>query len=118
VSAFYDRAKARADQVLGEKGEAGTLRRPSRNGTAYNPTAGAATDYAVTFVVFGYDDREVDGSRIQSTDKKVTMAQNDLAIRPDTTDKLLIGGVEHSIIRVQPLAPGGTTLLWELQVRR
>jgi hypothetical protein len=114
----YAETKADADELIAEFGQAGTLSRPTSTGPTYNPTAGAPASYPVTFVVTDFDVREIDGARIKATDKKVLLANGALAIEPATSDNLLIGGVSHSIEDVQPLAPGGVTVFWTLQVRR
>ncbi len=113
----YGRFKATADRLLARFGQPGILRRPTASGTAYNPTAGSPQDYACTLVVDAYSNRDVDGTRVRATDKKVLLATGALAIEPATADKLVIGGVEHTIERVEPLAPGGVTVMWTLQVR-
>lgn len=114
----YARSKATADRLLTRFGQAATLRRPTTSGTAYNPTQGTPTDYTATVVVTDFSNREIDGTRVLATDKKALMAKASLAIEPTTSDKLLIGGVAHSIVRVETLSPGGTTLAWTLQCRR
>lgn len=119
MSAFdYSRSKATADRLLARFGQAGTLRRPTSSGTSYNPTQGAPDDHACTFAVLDYANAEVDGSRVLATDKKALLAKGALTIEPKTSDKLLIGRVSHSIVRVEPLAPGGITVMWTLQCRR
>lgn len=119
MSAFdYARSKATADRLIARFGQAGTLRRPTSTGAAYNPTPGAPEDHAVTIVVLDYKDTEVDGTRIRATDKRVLLARSDLAIAPALSDQLFIGYEPHALIEVQPLSPGGTVLMWELQARR
>lgn len=114
----YSDAKADADALIAEFGQSATLRRPTNSGDAWNPTEGEPEDHAVTIVVTDYRLADVDGSRVLATDRKALLAKGDLAIEPSTSDQLLIGGVSHSIIDVKPLSPGGTVVLWELQVRR
>ncbi len=41
-----------------------------------------------------------------------------LAIVPTLDDELVIGGLAHSIVRVDTLAPAGTALLYTLQCRK
>lgn len=113
----YGRSKATADRLIARFGQVGQLQRVTKGGTPYNPTE--TTSYVdATIVVLDYDVREIDGSRVLATDKKVLMAKKDLAITPTTSDRLLIGGVAHPIVDVRPLAPGGTVVLWQLQVRK
>lgn len=114
----YDDDKAMADEEIAESGMSATLKRPTTSGPAYNPTIGTPTSYAVNVVVQEYRNAEIDGARVQAGDKKVMMAKGSLAIEPDTSDKLVIGGVDHAIVEVRPLNPGGTVLLYEMQVRR
>jgi hypothetical protein len=119
VTAFdYSRPTATANRLISRFGQAGYLRRTATSGTAYNPTQGSNTDHLVTFAVIEYEAREIDGARILATDKKVFLAKQSLAIEPLTSDKLLVGGVVHSIMDVKPLSPSGAVVLYELQVRR
>ena len=115
--AFYEEMADTASDLIEEFGQAGALRRTVNSGTAYNPTL-TPTDHACTLVVSEYKNFEIDGSRVLATDKKVLLSTAALAIEPVLSDKLLIGGVAHSIVRVMPVSPGGTVVLWELQVRR
>lgn len=114
----YAASKADADELIAEFGQSATLSRPTFTGPAYNPTPGTPISYAVTVVVLDFEAREVDGTRILAADRKVIMAKAGLATDPRTSDKLILGGVEHAIINVSPLAPGGTVLLYQLQARR
>lgn len=114
----YSRTKAAADRLLTRFGQAAALKRPNSSGPAYAPVEGTPTSYAVTVVVDTYRNSEVDGTRVLATDKKVTMAKGSLTIEPATSDTLVIGGKEHAIVRVEPLNPGGTLVMWTLQVRQ
>lgn len=85
---------------------------------AYNPVTGTATatttDYACTGIVTTYGQREVDGTSILTTDRKVIIPQAELSISPTTADKAVIGGAAKAIIHVGQDAVGAT---WVLQVR-
>jgi hypothetical protein len=119
VTAFnYARSQATADRLIKRFGQTGTLRRPTSTGPGYNPTAGEPEDHSCTFVVEDYTNREIDGARILATDKKVLLSKVGLAIEPATSDKLVVAGAEHHIIRIAPLSPAGTVVFYELQVRR
>lgn len=115
----YDRLKATADRLIAAAGQAATLTHPgAKTGTPHNPTIGTPTPEAVTVVVEDYRNFEVDGARIQATDKKVLLARSDLVAAPTTADTLTIGGDVHAIVSVKPLSPGGTALYYEVQARR
>lgn len=114
----YTRSVATADRLIAKFGQAGTLRRSTSTGPAYNPTAGVPADHPCTFVVDAFKNNEVDGSRVLASDKKILLAKDGPAIEPSASDKLLIGGVVHTIVNVEPLAPGGVVVMWTLQCRR
>lgn len=120
MTAFnYARAKATADRLIARFGQSGYIRRTPTTGTAYNPTQGTPADHACTFVVTDYTAREIDGARILSSDKKAIVAFGALAIALGTADRLLDPSVPgYKIVEVKPLNPGGTVVLYEMQVRR
>lgn len=113
----YARPKATADRLLTRYGQAGKLLKYTKSGPAYDPVI-TWPEHDCTFAVMEYANREVDGTRVLATDKKVILAKGSLSVDPTTADKLKIGTVEHSIIRVEPLAPGGVTVMFTLQCRR
>lgn len=62
-----------------------------------------------------YSAAEVVAGIVQSADKRVTILANSLATAPaPATDKLVLDGVERTIVSVRQDAAGAT---WELQVR-
>ncbi|WP_432475242.1 hypothetical protein ACRRRS_14715 [Brucella anthropi] len=75
------------------------------------------TDYPCTLVALDYDQKDVDGTLIKSTDKKVYVATKGLTIQPTTIDKVIIGGVQSTIVEAKPLNPAGTVVYWEVQAR-
>ena len=86
---------------------------------SYNPatgqtTAASSTDYDCTAIVANYDQNDVDGSTILSTDRRVIIQQVDLSVTPTTSDKAVIGGRVLEIVNVGSDAVDAT---WQLQVR-
>lgn len=117
MTAFdYTRSRATADRLIARYGQTGQLLVYTKTGT-YDPTVTYPAT-ACTLVVLEYESREVDGTRVLATDKKVLLKATGLSAAPKTSDRLSIGGVEHSIVRVEPLSPGGTVVIYTLQVRR
>lgn len=118
MSFDYATSKATADRLIARFGQSAALLRPVKSGPAYNPTEGEPERHACTVAVLEYTSREIDGTRILATDKKVYLAVGSLTITPGADDALEIGGVKHRIIGVKPLNPAGTVVYYELQVRR
>lgn len=113
----YAEDKADADELIAEFGQEGKVLKYTKTGSDYNPTI-TFPEHDCIFAVLEYENREVDGTRVLVTDKKVLLAKGDLSFDPSKDDKLKIGGVDHTIIRSDPFAPGGTTLFIWLQCRR
>lgn len=118
----YDRTKATATRLITRYGQTAVLKHSNTSGPAYDPVISGPVTHNVTIVVTGYSNYEIGQGRVLASDKKVMMAAT--GVEPQYTDKLAIGGVDHSIIGpdegngIKPLAPGGVVVMYELQCRR
>jgi hypothetical protein len=119
MTAFnYPRAQATALRLLDKFGAAGEIiREIPGGGPVYEPGEPVQTPYACTMAVLRFDNKDIDGTLIKATDKKVYIAAKGLAIIPETTDELIIDGVSHAIVRVTPLNPAGFLVYHEVQAR-
>lgn len=119
--AAFDYAEAISDahELINEFGRAGKLVRPTSTGPEYDPTDGVPIETPVTLAITSFRNREIDGTRILSSDKKAYVSALGLTEEP-TTDHQLVAGTEkpYSIIAVEPLNPAGTVVFYKLQVRR
>lgn len=87
----------------------------------YNPATGktgpaTVTDYPCQGVVGTYQQNEINGTSILTTDRRVTIRQAEVAGAGvvTTSDKLVIAGTTRTIVNVQADA---ASILWTLQVR-
>lgn len=112
----YARSVATANRLIDKFGQTGAIRRTETSGDPWNPGT-SDTDYPCILVALDYDQKDIDGTLIKSTDKKVYVATKGLTIQPTTTDKAIIGGVVSSILQAKPLNPAGIVVYWELQAR-
>lgn len=112
----YTRSVATANRLIDKFGQTGAIRRTETSGDPWNPGT-SDTDYPCTLVALDYDQKDIDGTLIKATDKKVYVAVAGLPIQPTTTDKVIIGGVVSTIVQAKPLNPAGTVVFWELQAR-
>jgi hypothetical protein len=107
-----------ASKLMGKFGGALTYRRVA-SGT-YNATTGAitetTTDYTVRGVLEDVNKREVN-ELIQASDKRLILAAADLAVTPNTADRVVISTVSHQIIRVQTIEQDNTAITYELILR-
>ena len=79
---------------------------------AYDP--GATTDYPCQGIVTGYSDFLVDGTLIKTGDRKLSIRQAEIAIEPETSDKVIFEGRTWTIVNVEADA---ASILWKLQMR-
>ena len=121
MTAFnYARPLATANRLIKRYGRSGKVRRfGAATGAAHNPTPGAAVDHDAFFAVLNYENSEIDGTRVLRDDRFVLLSVGTLSIVPALSDKLVQGdGTVYSIVKVDPVGPGDTTLLYEIQARR
>lgn len=115
----YDRAKATAERLIARFGQAMTLTVPgATTGPAWDSTPGAPVTHTCTGCVLDYSVYERNDALIQAGDRKVLLSTDGLSVVPDPAHWITVGGQDMAIIKVAPLNPGGTTVLYELQVRR
>lgn len=114
----YDDIAATASELLAEFGQDVTLTR----GTAgtYNPATGKATVSDTTAtgkgVVLDYNQRDIDGTLIRQGDQRVYLSV-DIGVTPQTGDSLTLGGKEWAVITSRTLAPAGTAVIHDVQIR-
>lgn len=114
----YHRAQATALRLINKFGRDGSIVRDMPgSGSEWDPGEPVPTPFACTLAMLGFDNKDIDGTLIKASDKKVYIAAKGLAIIPTTTDKLMIGGVSHTVVRVMPLNPAGINVYFEVQAR-
>lgn len=90
----------------------------------YDPTTGktsapTTTDYPGVALIGGYKDFFINGTSIKTGDKRFTLAASGLAVVPTQSDKLVDqAGTAYTIINVEPVGPGGVTILYKVQGRK
>lgn len=116
----YAKTAATAARLLLKFGRSVTITRTTPG--TYDPATGApgtgtTATHAGTAVLLNYAQRDIDGTHVRVGDQRAYIAP-DLAVTPQTGDTLTIGGEVWSVIASRPLAPAGTVVLHEAQVRR
>ena len=112
----YARARATAERLINRYGQDGAIRRIVESGPAWDPVL-TPEDMACRLVDLNYEEKNIDGTLIKRGDRMVYLSTAGLTIEPQLSDKVLIGGVEHSIQNVLPLSPGGIIVFWQIQAR-
>jgi hypothetical protein len=114
----YSNIRKKAYDKLKKYGFAATLKRTTPgSGPAWNPGPSINAEFPVLALFETYSDGMIDGTTILYGDRKLLLSAEHLEATPRTTDKLIINGEEYNIINVLPLAPGGVSILFTLQIR-
>ena len=125
MSAFdYTRTRATAERLIARFGQAGIIRRMVKSGPEWDPTI-EPTDYPCTLVEAEFSIGMVNGSTVLSSDKRMYVSTQGLAIEPTITDQVVIGTDVLTIVPatsggfgVQPLKPAGTVVLYDIHCRK
>lgn len=110
----YAKSAATAKRLIAQFGQSVTLRQVSNSGTEYAPTQ-TTTDTAITAVDLNMRARDLNGTLVGETLRTLYVATG-AGVAPGKGDKIQIGGAWHEIAEVRPLAPGGTVVMWEVDL--
>ena len=120
----YKGTAKRAETTLARVGVKAFLKVQSQTGSEYDPDVGPEKRFTVYVAVLDYKSSEIDQARVRQTDKRVLMSVGKLVDAPTPDDVLEIGGVDYQIVGpemglgVKIIAPGGVTVLYDIQCRR
>lgn len=108
-----------ASTLLQTFGQLATLRRET---SSFSPATATATltptDYSVKVRAERYSAHEIDGTIVQPGDVKVLVPALGLAITPTpATDKLILGGVTHEVVRVNRIIATDQPAVYEVHAR-
>lgn len=113
--------KETASRLIAKHGQAATLLRagPPTQDPYGEEIPGPDVEYDVTILsaTYAVEIQFIAAGLINIGDRRIFLSADGLAIEPETSDRLLIGGEEFSVARVSPLAPAGEVIFYELQVR-
>lgn len=116
MSAFYDRLNATARRLIGTYGKAASVVRMTKSGPAHAPVL-TPVSHGCVLVETGWKLTLIPATLIETGDK-MGIISTTITIAPDTADKLQIEGQRYNFVAIEPLNPGGTTLLYEYLARR
>lgn len=126
MSEFYDDMAETAAELLTEFGQSVTLTHVaagSYDSATRTTAAGTPTTQTGVAVEDTYSAHSIDGTLIKTGDKKLLLSALNSAGAQITPPKpedtaALAGGAPWTIVKVDPVQPGGTPVLYVLQVRK
>lgn len=118
VSAF----KLLATDLLANNGQPIQVRRVTDGvpgAQPWKPGAPTQADETIFSAIFQIKDDKVDGTLTQRGDKQALISAADLTgAVPNTSDFLVVGGVQHKIIMVETISPSGDDVLYKVIIRQ
>lgn len=120
MTGFYSKMRGVADSLLGPQSPFAQgqmlLRRTSPgSGPPHDPGPPVTTDYPLSGTVRGVSAQHVDGSLVVMGDKIATVAVP--AVEPVTSDRVLIDGRPHSIVKIERKPEAGPAVAYLLFLR-
>ena len=112
---LYTRLEATARRLIASYGKDGAIVREERTGPPHAPVV-TPVAHPCKLVDTGYSITNRDGTHIQTGDK-VGIISTDAAVAPQMDDRIRIDGEDYRFVDLQPLNPGGLTILFEYVAR-
>lgn len=114
MNPLYVRLEATARKLIGSYGKPAAIVREERSGPPHAPVV-TEVEHPVTLVETGYSLTNRNETLIQTGDKVGIISTAGEA--PKLDDKLRIDGADYHMVDLQPLNPGGLTLLYQFVCR-
>lgn len=117
----YSGLLSTATTQIADKGRSITLihkNQGSYNSATDSISGQSSSSETVSAVFTEYDQKDIDGTLIKAGDKRAMISASGIASAPDTADQVTDGSLKYSIISVSTIQPGGTPLIYYLQLRR
>lgn len=118
---FYTDKRDLADRLIGDKGQAVSLRRTSQTGPAWDPTNSTA-DHATVAAKIEFTLKQMQGGNVLDTDERWLVAAGPLTALGVTSisapDSLVAAdSVPRHIVIAKPVNPAGTVVMYDCHVR-
>jgi hypothetical protein len=72
----------------------------------------------VTVIQTTFEKEDNNGTLVQETDVLFLVSTEGVTVDPSLADRLIANGVTYQVVRIDPLQPGPTTMLWKLHGRK
>lgn len=115
VASVYTRLEPRARRMINEYGKLADIVREQQSGPPHAPVV-TPVAYPCKLVETGYSITNRPTTNIQTGDK-VGIISTEAAVSPVLHDRVRIEGIDYRFVDLQPLNPGGLTLLHEFVAR-
>jgi len=119
MSDFYSQLAATATSLLDTYGQTVTLSRLT--GATFDPilgqdSGGSTTTWTGSGASFNYNSSEVDGAMVLESDIRLVIEA--VSTTPEIGDQVTVDSINYHVVSVNETSPGGTTLKYDLQLRK
>lgn len=114
----YAEIAAGALESIAEAGQPVTLHRKGPPGPFVpgQPVTPSVLEYLGTGALFGYKQRDIDGTLIKHGDQRLILDPQ-IEVAPKTGDTVTVGAKVYNVVDVGIVAPAGVAVLYKLQLR-
>ncbi len=114
----YTEIAAGALESISEAGQPVTLHRKGTHGPFVpgQPVTPTMIDCPGTGALFGYKQRDIDGTLIKHGDQRLLLAPQ-IEVAPKAGDTVTVGAKVYNVVDVGIVAPAGVAVLYKLQLR-
>lgn len=116
---FYTGLASTASRLLTDKGQSVTFSR--QTGGTFDPVLGAESGASTTTfsgyaAALSYNNAEIDGTVVKKGDVRLVIEST--TATPETGDQCTVDSVVYRVMMVEPVSPGGTTVINKVQLRK
>ncbi len=112
----YSALKTRAEALITKFGQTATLRQLATGaGAGYQPIRGTPTDTPIEVIDLRKMERDAAGVLTKEVRRQLLVSTK-ASVTPQKDDTVQIGSTWHKILAVRPVNPGGTNLLFKLEL--
>lgn len=104
---------------LADKGKPGQIavNDPS-SGAPYESQLGSETLHNVTVVQKTFEKSDNNGTLVEKGDVLFLVSTDGVTIDPALADRIIANGITYQVVRIDPLYPGPTIMLWSIHGRK
>jgi len=108
-----------AEPLIAESGKPGVLyvNQPS-SGAPYESQLGAEIEYPCTVAQTQFTKADNQGTLVEENDVLLLVSTDGVTVDPELAHRIGVNGVTYQVVRVDPLYPGSTVLLWKVHGRK
>ena len=105
---------------LADKGKPGQISAnlPATGAEPYESQIDGESLHDVTVLQKQFQKADNRGTLVEMGDVLYLVSTDGVTIDPALADRIIVAGITYQIVRIDPLVPGPTVMLWEIHARK